>query len=718
MSYTRPLFVSFFTLIMMLGAMSVPAYASGVLDGEWLGVVKPGPKRMMNGDKVGCGFLEVPARMTVLNGRADLRFDDVRKKQAIFEGVVGSSGNQIDFHSGKASVAEFWGSRVDHYGLAKKFTNASGTVEQDVFTGDFKIRGSVESDFVTCKFSVRLERKTITSGVSSAQVNAEDPVEVAINTVANSAVNMDGEWACTVISKLGKKVEDYRIGCGFIEVPATMHVVNGKVELKFHVGLRYNDEEKNMALFEGNLNSTNNEFEFHSGKASLGERFGNSFERIVPARKFLSGQGKSENNIFTGEFLVRGLFDGFRRKCKFTARLERQSTTVAQITNTSTVPVSGTSEDAQSIAELKSQIDKVRQDNEAETQRLMAEEQKRQQEMADLKKELQLARLEISNEADRIAEQNRLQEEARIRAEELGSAEIQQQILALSKLQESGLITQDEFLEKKTAVLNAFLGLTETKETVVDEEPDIFADMNFGKYYALIIGNNDHQMLPDLITAVPDARDISRILEENYGFTVKTLYDATRRDIFKGMQSYRNKLTKDDNLLIYYAGHGYLDNEAARGYWLPVDADPNFKSDWISNADITDALRSIKSRHVMVIADSCYSGTLIRSANIQIDNSLNRKALIERLVGKRSRTVMTSGGLEPVMDGGGGGHSVFANALISVLEENKTVLEAQQIFNLLRPKVIVNSDQTPEYSDVRKAGHDGGDFLFVRQNKS
>jgi len=70
------------------------------------------------------------------------------------------------------------------------------------------------------------------------------------------------------------------------------------------------------------------------------------------------------------------------------------------------------------------------------------------------------------------------------------------------------------------------------------------------------------------------------------------------------------------------------------------------------------------------------------------------------------------------MDGGGGGHSIFANALISVLAENKTVLEAQQIFNLLRPKVIVNSDQTPEYSDVRKAGHDGGDFLFVRQNKS
>jgi len=29
--------------------------------------------------------------------------------------------------------------------------------------------------------------------------------------------------------------------------------------------------------------------------------------------------------------------------------------------------------------------------------------------------------------------------------------------------------------------------------------------------------------------------------------------------------------------------------------------------------------------------------------------------------------------------------------------------------------VLLNAQQTPQYSDVRQAGHDGGDFLFVRR---
>ena len=83
---------------------------------------------------------------------------------------------------------------------------------------------------------------------------------------------------------------------------------------------------------------------------------------------------------------------------------------------------------------------------------------------------------------------------------------------------------------------------------------------------------------------------------------------------------------------------------------------------------------------------------------------------------KKARTALTSGGLEPVMDSGGGGkYSVFARSLIFLLEENTGVLDASQLFSQLRPKVMVNSDQTPEYGNIHQAGHDGGDFLFVRQ---
>lgn len=76
---------------------------------------------------------------------------------------------------------------------------------------------------------------------------------------------------------------------------------------------------------------------------------------------------------------------------------------------------------------------------------------------------------------------------------------------------------------------------------------------------------------------------------------------------------------------------------------------------------------------------------------------------------------MSSGGLEPVADSGGTGqHSVFAAAFIDVLLENKKVLDSTLFFSKIRHPVMVNSDQTPEYADIRRAGHEGGDFFFLR----
>ncbi|MDP7192497.1 MAG: hypothetical protein QF734_04285, partial [Arenicellales bacterium] len=115
-------------------------------------------------------------------------------------------------------------------------------------------------------------------------------------------------------------------------------------------------------------------------------------------------------------------------------------------------------------------------------------------------------------------------------------------------------------------------------------------------------------------------------------------------------------------------------------------------------------------KHVMVVADSCFSGTMTRAIKIE----QRTPDYLQRIVKTKSRTVLTSGGLEPVMDSGSGNHSAFAHAFISLLEDNDGVLDAAQLFSELRPKVMVNSDQTPEYGDIRKAGHDGGDFLFVR----
>lgn len=236
-----------------------------------------------------------------------------------------------------------------------------------------------------------------------------------------------------------------------------------------------------------------------------------------------------------------------------------------------------------------------------------------------------------------------------------------------------------------------------------------------GNYHALVIGNNDYKHVGKLVTAVNDAKEVAQVLKQQYGYKVHLLYEASRQDIIGKMDELRRTLSSNDNLLIYYAGHGYLDEEADRGYWLPVNANTDTTSEWISNTDITDKVKTIKANHIMVVADSCYSGTLTRGLVIDITARETLSDYHRRIMKKRSRTVMSSGGLEPVADGGKNNHSVFAGAFLDTLIENESVMDGTNFFNTVRHKVILEAKQTPEYSDIRFAGHKGGDFLFIRK---
>lgn len=191
------------------------------------------------------------------------------------------------------------------------------------------------------------------------------------------------------------------------------------------------------------------------------------------------------------------------------------------------------------------------------------------------------------------------------------------------------------------------------------------------------------------------------------------MLNSTRYDIVTAFGRLRAETEPGDNVLIYYAGHGHLDRDTESGYWLPVDAEPDNEANWLANESITRGLRAMPAKHVMVIADSCYSGTLVRAAPVGLKTGAERTAWLRRMAEKRTRTALVSGGLEPVMDGGGGGHSVFAKALLDILGGNAEVLDGHSLFTELSRLVVVNAEQTPQYSDVRNAGHEGGEFLFV-----
>lgn len=244
---------------------------------------------------------------------------------------------------------------------------------------------------------------------------------------------------------------------------------------------------------------------------------------------------------------------------------------------------------------------------------------------------------------------------------------------------------------------------------------------DFGQYHALVIGNEEYLNLPKLKTAKADANAVAEVLRDRYGFKVTLIRDATRYDILSALNGMRAQLTDEDNLLVYYAGHGELDKVNMRGQWLPVDAERDSTANWISNVAITDILNSMNARHVMVVSDSCYSGALTRSSLATLDAGLSddkRAAWLAALASKRSRTALTSGGLAPVLDAGGGGHSVFAGAFLDVLGSNTNVLEGQRLFQELSARVTYAArnyqfEQLPQYAPIKFAGHEAGDFFLV-----
>lgn len=242
-----------------------------------------------------------------------------------------------------------------------------------------------------------------------------------------------------------------------------------------------------------------------------------------------------------------------------------------------------------------------------------------------------------------------------------------------------------------------------------------------GAYYALLIANEGYTNLPRLETPAGDARALGALLESRYGFKVTLLFDADRYRILSALEALRARLTEKDSLLVFYAGHGEFDGRIQRGYWLPVDAERANTANWIATTTISDTLALLPARHVLVVSDSCFSGALTRSAlpALESGGTPEERALWLRAVfARRSRTALTSGGLQPVLDAGGGGHSVFARALLAVLSAAGEPFEARRLHMQVAARVLwdasnLGSRQEPEYAPVPFAGHEAGDFVFV-----
>ena len=243
--------------------------------------------------------------------------------------------------------------------------------------------------------------------------------------------------------------------------------------------------------------------------------------------------------------------------------------------------------------------------------------------------------------------------------------------------------------------------------------------LKVGKYYALIVGIDNYSGdWTKLRNAVNDAKAIEKVLKTNYKFTnFKTLYNeqATRTNIISAFEQLMKVVKEEDNVFIYYSGHGDFKKTLNKGYWVPVDAKTSSTSNYISNSDLQTYLTGIESKHTLLVADACFSGDIFRGKTLSIPFE-NSERYYKKVYSLKSRQAMTSGGVEPVMDGGKDGHSVFAYYLLKALRGNQSsMIDAGQVFEKVKIPVYNNSEQSPDFKAVSKTGDEGGQFIFMKK---
>lgn len=234
------------------------------------------------------------------------------------------------------------------------------------------------------------------------------------------------------------------------------------------------------------------------------------------------------------------------------------------------------------------------------------------------------------------------------------------------------------------------------------------------KYRALIMGVSKYQHegpgLQSLDNPTKDAQLVYDMLTKKYTFDpadVILLKDPTRQNIIDAFDKLSNETAADDNVLVFYAGHGVWDKQKELGYWLPSDAEMKSRSAWIANSQIKDYLSDnvIRSKHTLLITDACFGGSIFKSRSVSAETFMR----VNELYKEPSRKAMTSGNLSAVPD-----KSVFIQQLLKKLDDNEDdFLPAQQLFARIYEPIVNNAASNPVYGIIQGAGDGGGDFIFV-----
>ena len=238
--------------------------------------------------------------------------------------------------------------------------------------------------------------------------------------------------------------------------------------------------------------------------------------------------------------------------------------------------------------------------------------------------------------------------------------------------------------------------------------------------YALLIAISEYDAFDNLINPTIDVGEIAKDLSQDYGFVVEVLSNPKLDDILKKLKTYAMiPYGENDQLFIFFAGHGYYDDVFKEGYLIAKDskADDIAHTSFLSHSNLRTVVNNIPCEHIFLSLDACFGGTfdpIIASASRSTGmyKDVEKEDFIQRKMKYKTRLYLSSGGKEYVPDGRPGQHSPFTRKFLEALRSyggEDGILTINEILSY-----IEKVDPQPRFGEFGN-NEPGSDFLFIKE---
>lgn len=227
--------------------------------------------------------------------------------------------------------------------------------------------------------------------------------------------------------------------------------------------------------------------------------------------------------------------------------------------------------------------------------------------------------------------------------------------------------------------------------------------------YLFLIGVNTYLHQNNLSSSVKDCTDFKNVLLDKFDFEEQNIYEiynenATNKKTQDAFRGYIKQLTEEDNLIIYYSGHGEYDEVSKTGYWVTYEGSDY--TNFLSNHTIVNYINNLKCKHVFLISDACFSNSLLLSGTF--------KKTAEYFE-KQSRWALTSAYHE-AKDSDESSNTLFCETILEFLELTDKDFRVNELIEFVKSKFEVNQFQAPQGAPLQINSHKGGEYIFKIQS--